>query len=75
MSCSPLSFRPPSLFGVERAEAMAEMKAIRNPIIRVAEKVGPDDLLQTCFAWPRRPSLHERCLACPQEEACGAHLL
>lgn len=58
--------------GAERIEAIAEMQAGRCAISRIAERVAPENLLQTCFAWPRRKSLQGRCSVCPQEEACGA---
>ncbi len=62
------------LAGNERSEAVSQMKAIRNPIVRVAEKVGPEALIQTCFAWPRSRAQAERCAVCPQEAACSVVL-
>jgi len=59
------------LAGEERAEAIAQMQAIRDPIITVAPRVEPSDLVQTCFAWPRSRVQADRCSTCPQEVACA----
>jgi hypothetical protein len=64
------------LSATKRVEAIAEMKAAGQTFIQITEEVVPEvasqDLLQTCFAWPRSKSWEERCKTCPQEMACGA---
>lgn len=61
------------LAGDARAAAISEMKAERDyfHLETKTKNLEPSDLLQTCFAWPRRRGREDECASCPQDDACA----
>jgi hypothetical protein len=60
---------------------LAELKEARRDIksanlfgVEPAAEVPPEQLIQTCFAWPRSRFAEPRCSVCPQEGACRTGL-